>query len=114
MKRVEYYMNLAAQIAVKFDNRNFAIGSVGVRHDGVIVASRNSPVIGPCRSAHAEYRVSRKIDIGAIIYVVRILRTGGRAIARPCDDCRKALISKGAKKVYYSINAHEYGVMQLT
>lgn len=113
MKCIDYYMNIAKQIAVRNDNRSFVIGAVGVRRDGVIVGSRNSPVVGPCRNAHAEYRVARKIDVGAVIYVVRILRSGAMAIAKPCDDCRKILITKGASKVYYSINENEYGVMAL-
>ena len=103
------------------DIRGFYIGAVGIRKDGAIVKSRNGPVImdesvgkSSYPAAHAEYRLCRKLDKGAVVFVCRIRRGDGSfALARPCIDCQRRLTSKGVKKVYYTISDTEYGVMYL-
>lgn len=108
---LQYFFDLAAKVAdAKDDGRSFKLGAVGYRKDGVIVASPNAPCPVPERQAHAEYRVAKKLDYSSVVYIVRILRANGsRALARPCPDCQRMLISKRVKKVYYTIDEYSYG-----
>lgn len=114
-------LNLAgAKIQHGVDCRDFLLGCVGRRRDGAIVHSNN----GAYRSempfvtnsyqlptVHAEGRVLRKLDSGGEIYVARLSKkTGMFAMARPCGMCQVLIQSKKCKKVYYSINATQYGV----
>lgn len=119
------FFEIAANIAVlRKDRRSFYIGAVGVRKDGVYVAASNMAVSMPDTTnskgffakAHAEFRVSRKLDFGAEVYVVRIRKGDGKICnARPCKTCRNFLRKRGVKKVYYSIDEHsgkiEYGTL---
>jgi tRNA(Arg) A34 adenosine deaminase TadA len=111
-KSIQYFFDLAIKIAYsKNDGRSFRVGSIGIRKDGVIVGAPNAPCPTPERKAHAEYRVSSKLDYGATLYVARVLRQdGSAAIARPCPNCQRVLISKNVKKVYYTISPNEYGI----
>ena len=95
------------------DCRRYRLGAVGIRKDGAIVVSRNIPTRYPEPSAHAESRLARKLDRGAIVYVVRITASGKLTLARPCVSCIRILKSKGVKKVFYSINEKEYGCVIL-
>lgn len=96
-------IELAAQISrLKDDDRHFCLGAVGVRKDGVIVASCNGNPKEPDRRHHAEYRLSRKLDRGSTVYVARTLADGSMAMARPCIHCWKALQSKGVERVYWT------------
>jgi tRNA(Arg) A34 adenosine deaminase TadA len=109
---LRYFFDLAIKIAdAKDDRRSFKVGACATRGDGVIVASANGPTPFQSPSAHAENRLRKKLDFGAIVYVCRILRKDGSlAIARPCPDCAAVLRSKRVKKVYYSISPIEYGL----
>ncbi len=94
------------------------IGAVGIRGDGAIVTASNGPVIifndekkGSFPEAHAEIRLSRKLDVGSIVYVARVRKGDGMyGNARPCKDCRTALKARGVKKVFYTIGPNEYGI----
>jgi tRNA(Arg) A34 adenosine deaminase TadA len=108
------YFRLAKRVAIKGDDcRQFRLGAVGIRRDGTIVASRNIPNREPEPQAHAEARLTKKLDHGAIVYVVRVARSGKLTIARPCKSCRRAMKHRGVTKCYYSINENEYGVIRL-
>ena len=108
--------HVAAKIAMsRKDKRNYCIGAVDIRRDGTIVKSRNSSSSNTRNpKVHAEYKLSKKLDKYSIVYVVRI-RPGDKsfALAKPCLDCERILRSKKVKTVYYSINNHEYGVLNL-
>lgn len=102
----------AADIAIKGGViRRYKIGAVGVRTDGTMVKSKNTPCRRPEPNAHAEARVCRKLDRGSTVYVVRVLSDGSYAMARPCRTCRKIMKIRGIKRCYYSINNNEYGVI---
>lgn len=104
---------IAKLASSKEDERSFLLGAVGIRKDGVMVQATNGPSRLPCRQAHAEARLCRKLTPGSIVYVVRVRLADGKfGMARPCHSCQKILKSKGIKKVYYSINSFEYGVME--
>jgi len=115
------YFEMARLVATaKKDCRNYLLGAVGIRKDGVIVASPNGPArIIPvginrryCSEAHAEFRISKKLDVGAVVYVIRI-RRGDKKVcfAKPCETCRNKLKSRGVKKVYYSITENSNGIV---
>lgn len=111
---IKKYLKLATNSALKGElERSYLVGAVGVRCDGAVVYARNSIVQFPNRQAHAEYRLSRKLDVGSTVYVARVTKNGLDAIARPCHSCQKVLASSGVKKVYYTIGENEYGTMLL-
>jgi len=109
---LRYYFDLAIKIAnAKDDRRSFKIGACAIRNDGVIVGASNGPTPYQSPMAHGEHKISRKLDYGATVYVVRVLRKDGTlAMARPCSDCAHTLRSKRVKRVYYSINPEQYGI----
>ena len=107
------YFGLAAQVArLRDDERIHQLGAVGVRADGVIVAAPNGPARHKLPEAHAEARLSRKLDAGAEVYVARATASG-YGMARPCRACQVRLRSKGVKRAYYTVSSDEYGVLEL-
>lgn len=112
----------AAQIALPTtdnDYRNFWLGSIGFREDGVMVSAKNGAAetshsvkqyeLQP--NSHAEGRLLRKLGKKGIIYVARIAKgTGKLAMAMPCGMCQIRIKSAHTKKVYFSINETQYGV----
>ena len=117
MDTIQHLLNMAAAQAIKkntIDMRCFRIGSVGVRNDGAIVYSRNLSDTNRNRRIHSEYRLARKLDFGAIVFVARVLRDGITVgMARPCPDCERLLRQMKVRKVYYTIAPDEYGVLVL-
>ena len=96
------------------ERRQFILGAVGLRNDGVFVQSRNlaSPLPAPCH--HAETRLARKLTPGSTVWVARVSRrTGGWAMAKPCPNCERRLRSAGVDRVVYTIDDDEYGVIEL-
>lgn len=113
-RRIFYYLEIALQLAAKKQDRRFLHAAVGIRSDGTLVQACNGPAKTPNRMGHAEYRLCRKLDYGAEVYVVRLSReTGQLVLSRPCNNCIKVLKSKKVKRVYYSIGPNEFGVMYL-
>lgn len=77
-----------------------------------------------CCSIHAEVSAvlsaRRKTDLtGAKIVVVRRYRDDSEknphlGMARPCAMCQAVLFSYGIKRAIYTINNHEFGILNLT
>ena len=105
----------AASVAVSRDDiRTFLLGAVGIRSDGALVRARNESTTKPEKSAHAEARLARRLNVGSVVYVVRVSRLDGSyTLARPCDNCMRVLQNRGVKTIYYSISPCEYGVIDL-
>ena len=105
------------------DMREALIGAVGERADGVVVFSRNTAVFDtdghttnvptPFQPAHAEWKLTKKLDAGATVYVARVKKDGSLAMARPCPGCQRVLRSRKVAKVFYTINPTTYGVWNL-
>ncbi len=111
MKLVSLFRE-AKKTAVKGSTiRRHRLGAVGVRSDGVIVKSANLSNILPEPQTHAEARVVKKLGFGGVVYVVRILRNGNYALARPCKSCQGVMKMHGVKRCYYSIDDNSYGVI---
>jgi len=123
MKINECFLKAKEVATSKKDRRSFYLGAVGIRNDGAIVSATNGPAVmiddnkGRKKSfpqAHAEYRLARKLDVGAVVFVCRVKRGSKKiGLARPCGDCQRILRAVGVKKVYYTINSYEYGVLYL-
>ena len=110
------FFNIAKDSAIckeKKDYRNFRIGAVGIRSDGIIVKSRNASDRNLCPAGHAEAKLIKKLDRGSVVYVCRIRKSGGFGMAKPCKNCELLLRNKGIKEVYYSINDEEFGRLNL-
>lgn len=118
------YLKLAAEKAKPTSDldylKNFWLGCVGVRSDGVIVTSKNMGISSPDLHnfkpdprTHAEGKVCRKMDKygDGVLYVARIAKVGeGLAMARPCNYCQPLIKAYNIKRVYYTINNNQYGV----
>ncbi len=96
----------------KDDRRDYLLGVFAVRSDGTGITASNGPAQNKTREVHAEYRASKKLDYGAVIYVTRVRADGSFGNAKPCRACRKALKSKKVKRVYYTISPKKYGVLE--
>ena len=109
-----HLIELAARVAARGQhNRGFFVGAAARRNDGATVSAFNGRTPKPDRCCHAEYRLRAKLDVGSVVYVARVMRSGELAMARPCKDCEKALKSRGVKRVYYTIGPAEFGRMDL-
>lgn len=111
-----YYLRWAASLAAKKKSmlQGFYIGAIGIRRDGAVVRSFNGSANHPVAQGHAETRLSHKLDVGSVVYVARYsFGTHDLALAKPCPNCQKVLLSCGVKKVYYSIQSNEYGILYL-
>lgn len=108
------YLRMASRVSIKGNWRRKAhIGAIGIRRDGTIVQAWNGCATDVCPSAHAEARLARKLDVGSTVYVARVRRDNGKlAMSKPCPNCERCLRSRGVKKVMYTINEHEYGVLE--
>jgi tRNA(Arg) A34 adenosine deaminase TadA len=103
----------ALQIAKESpDQKSFYMACVARRTDGAIVSSVNHSVSSQAiPSHHAEARVLRKCDYGAILYVARVHKDKETiAMAKPCKRCQALIRNYGVKKVYYTIGQNEWGV----
>jgi tRNA(Arg) A34 adenosine deaminase TadA len=110
------FLEIAGRTASKrsHDARDYWLGAAAVRSDGVIVTSSNGPAPDKTREVHAEYRLSKKLDYGATVYVARVRMVDGQfGLAKPCNACMNALKSRKVKKVYYTIGPSEYGTLIL-
>ena len=107
------YFEMAGKIAVsKEDRRSYLLGAIAIRGDGAIVAALNGPSQFPAREAHAEFRLARKLDVGAVVYIARVkVGDGTFGNAKPCSSCRKILKAKGVNKVFYTLGPKEFGVL---
>lgn len=115
-------LQMAAGVAlptIENDTRNFWLGAVGIRQDGVIITARNGIAAHSTKvkdyqlqpNSHAEGRALRKLGKYGTLYVARVLRKDNSyAMARPCKMCRTRLAAAKIDKVYYTIDNEHYGV----
>ena len=111
-RSIQYYFGLARDVAnlTKYDKRDFLVGAVAVRRDGVIVAARNGISHQRSPRAHAETRVLQKAGVGAILFVVRISKTDGKfRMAKPCRFCQSLIQHKKVSKCYFTIDGDLFG-----
>lgn len=111
-RKIWNYFKVAGELATaRKDRRAFLLGCIGKRSDGAMVKSINSPTAYPIRQGHAEYKVCRKLDYGAEIYVARVRIVDGEfGMSMPCPNCSKYIQTMGVNRVYYTINSSKYGI----
>lgn len=112
MGLIEKHLNAAAKFGSRGDYRSYYIGAMAIRKDGPILFSRNSFSNFPNAEAHAEFRICRKIDVGAIVFVARTSPQGW-LLAKPCNSCMFQLKIHGVSKVYYTISNGEWGCIDV-
>jgi len=108
------YFKLAKKVALKdtTDYKHYWLGAIGIRNDGCLVHANNIRNMTNAVDCHAEARLAKKLDVGSIVYVVRIQKsTNNYMCAKPCGGCYLKLKNRGVKKIYYSINNNTYGVI---
>ncbi len=101
------------------DERDFHLGAVGIRDDGIFVGSCNGSVVmdtndrrGYFSKCHAETRLCRKLDKNSVVFVVRVSGVNeDYRNAKPCQTCQNALRKRGVLKVYYTISNNTFGVI---
>ena len=107
-KIVTTLVNLATGAALAGDpHRNYQIGASAIRSDGAIVTACNGCIHSdrvPTKVpyVHAETRLARKLDVNAVVCVVRVKRDGGYGLALPCHRCMALLRRRGVRRVYFS------------
>lgn len=115
MNKTQKYFNIAKKSAESGDSkdadRKFRIGAVGIRREGTIVVSNNISTRTPHRGAHAESRLTKKLNSGSVVYVVRIARDYRFLNARPCNKCKQSMALRGISRCYYTISDNEYGII---
>ena len=94
------------------DDRNFRVGAIAIRADGVAVRAYNGRPDFPEPQHHAEARLCRKLDRGAVVFVGRTTKDGQWALSKPCQDCHQALQRSGAERVYYTVGPGKYAVIR--
>ena len=83
--------------------RQYWLGAIGIRKDGAMVMARNEASAGPDPHVHAEARLTKKLGMDApMVLVVRTLKNGELAMAKPCPYCESILKSHRVKKIFYT------------
>lgn len=93
--------------------KGFMLAAVGERSDGTTVCSINGWNVKVEPKHHAEGRVVRKLDVGAVVYVARVRKNGDVAMSRPCPACQALLRSRGVRAVHYTISPERWGTIFL-
>lgn len=79
--------------------------------------SKNDPALTAYEhcSVHAEIdALNQVVDAsGTVLYVARLTRSGLVSMARPCLRCMEAITDAGVKKVVYTVNTHQFGIIKV-
>ena len=113
------YLRLAESHATMSNYKRWPMGAVLTR-GGRMLAAASNDLRNPASmdgvpfeecSTHAEIAALRrtKRTHGATIYVARILRTGERGLAKPCERCQTELIAAGVRQAIWTIDDESYG-----
>ena len=117
----------AAQVATESQFDVFHVGCIAVLKNKIIAASANKLKTHPTQAMYDKYRFSDTsylknmhtlhAEIACInqikqdisykdleLYIVRLKKSGGYGMARPCSSCMPFLIDKGIQRIYYSTN----------
>ena len=105
----------AEYAAKKKDLRDFLVGAIGERMDGVTVYSRNGSALNKTPEIHAESRLCRKLGKNApVVYVARYSKNNGElAMAKPCEHCMNILKAFKVKLVVYSTGPDSFERIEL-
>jgi tRNA(Arg) A34 adenosine deaminase TadA len=115
-RKYEQLLEMATNVAIRRMSRiySYQFGLAAIRRDGAIIRAYNEYSDVPMPPAHAEYRGSQKAGRNSVIAVVRLNNSHKWLLAKPCDRCKAFMQNNGIKRVLYSIDEGEYGVMDLS
>jgi len=125
--KINSYIKLARRMAANSDYPTFRHGAILVKGGNVLNVAWNKNhfnrfgarfhKIPNHATAHAELGTILGIDIsktaGATVYVVRINNNGRLMLSKPCSMCAAALKHVGVKKIVFSENGGNLGVVVL-
>jgi tRNA(Arg) A34 adenosine deaminase TadA len=114
---------MAESRALESNYKRWPMGAVLVR-GGRVLASASNDLRNPANmdgvpfeecSTHAEVATLRRVRsaAGSTIYIARVLRTGGRGLAKPCAACQRDLVSARVRQAIWTIDEHSYGTTVL-
>ena len=121
------FFERAAQVANDSQFDVFHVGCIAVLKNKIIAASANKLKTHPTQAMYDKYRFSDTsylknmhtlhAEIACIsqikqdisykdleLYIVRLKKSGGYGLARPCSSCMPFIIDKGIQRIYYSTN----------
>lgn len=101
------------ELSKPFEIRKSWTIAIIVRGNRIMAISRNTrrlPLSSVGRdtkkmySFHAEFNALKKVRYpeGSDMYVVRLLKLGGFANAKPCINCQRIINKRGLKRVFYT------------
>ena len=116
---------MSLELAVKIAEANFAyprwrLGCV-IKKGGAVQAVgwsvwKSDPEVlddhSNC-SVHAEVHALKQMRYsasGCVMYVARILRSGGPGLAKPCETCQSVIAAAGVKRVLFTVDSQTHGV----
>jgi len=127
--RHKKYLTLAAKIANQNDTCvQHRHGAVLVKGGSVLSYSTNQNALKSWvarfrhrdkghATKHAEvgciHNIDRSKTSGSTLYVTRISNKGNFLLSKPCPMCKRALKNAGIKRVYYTIDEEEMGILKL-
>lgn len=111
-RKLESAINLA-RASLGRSGKAFTLAAVGVRADGANVVSVNGWNVDVEPKHHAEGRVVRKLDVGAVLYIARVKKDGTVAMAKPCPACQALLRSRRVSEVHFTIDEGSWGTMKM-
>ena len=121
------FFEKAAQVADESQFDVFHVGCIAVLKNKIISASSNKLKTHPTQAIYDKYRFGETpylknmhtmhAEIACInqikqdisyrdleLYIVRLKKSGGYGMARPCSSCMPFIMDKGIQKIYYSTN----------
>lgn len=69
-------------------------------------------ILGTHAELHAILQTPYEKRNGADIYVCRVLLDDKFVMAKPCDTCYSIIKDMGIRRIFYTIDENEYGVIQ--
>ena len=126
--RQRRHIKLARRVAYQSDFHEYRHGAILAKGNRVLNTStnKNSYKLWGQRFRHRDcgyathhaelgciLGVDRSITQGATVYVVRLGKNGDLRMSKPCSMCESAMRHVGIKKVVYTMNDQEIGVIKL-
>ena len=121
------FFERAAQVAEESQFDVFHVGCIAVLKNKIIASSSNKLKTHPTQAIYDKYRFDSvsylknmhtlHAEIACLsqikqcisykdleLYIVRLKKSGGYGMSRPCSSCMPFIIDKGIQKIYYSTN----------
>jgi len=128
-KKTVKFIDLARAASQLSTHQHFKIGAVLANGSSILATGVNQEKSHPLQKKynrargtkatewsylHAELTALLKVKdksllVGSTIYVSRSFKSGGNALARPCEACLDALIDHGVKMIVYTT---EHGIAE--